>query len=55
VIISVFTGGKDAGKETCNEQTKENCRAEFGDFLEWACDKCEMNTKKIKTAKAADE
>jgi hypothetical protein len=27
-------------KDTCNEQQKEKCRFEFGEFFEWACKTC---------------
>jgi len=29
-----------SGKEVCDEQKKESCRALYGDTLEWTCKNC---------------
>jgi len=42
--IIAFLGADPGEKEQgCNQSQKERCRLEFGDFLDWACKKCESN------------
>lgn len=33
-------------KKTCTEEEKKQCEAQHGEFLEWACSKCEKNPKR---------
>ena len=29
----------------CDAQTRANCEAQFGEFLDWACSKCDKKTR----------
>lgn len=46
-ILEIIAPAKGGEKECDNEQ-KEKCRIEFGEFLEWSCNNCNIQNPKSK-------
>lgn len=42
--LNVIRRGADA-QNHCDEKQKERCRIEFGEFIEWACRECGLNSE----------
>ncbi|MFH2011678.1 MAG: hypothetical protein ABIJ37_03085 [Pseudomonadota bacterium] len=42
-ILSLFGAKTEGGDKRCTQKEREICKAQFGEYFDWACENCEKN------------